>query len=72
VSYPFREKKDFMRDSSLQPDVAPGFTGCEKTRWRCHSEEQQRRRISHGLENTQCEILRCAQDDSFEEFFRSL
>ena len=39
---------------------------------RCHSEEQQRRRISHGLENTQNEILRCAQDDSILGFFRSL
>ena len=33
-------------------------------RRRSHSEEQQRRRISHGLENPQSEILRCAQDDS--------
>jgi competence protein ComEC len=60
-------------------NVGPGSTGCGKTRGHCHSEEQQRRRISLGLENTQGEILRCAQDDSeraqddsTEEFFRSL
>src|ERR1019366_1546369 len=40
----------------------------EKLLNRCHSEEQQRRRISHGLENTQSEILRCAQDDSVVAF----
>jgi len=33
---------------------------------------RRRRRISHCLENTQSEILRCAQDDSLEGFFRSL
>jgi hypothetical protein len=44
----------------------------EKVSKRCHSEEQQRRRISHGLGNTQSAILRCAQDDSIATFFRSL
>jgi hypothetical protein len=33
---------------------------------------RRRRRISQRLENTQSEILGCAQDDSIEGFFRSL
>jgi hypothetical protein len=33
---------------------------------------RRRRRISHCLENTQSEILRCAQDDSIGRFFSSL
>ncbi|MGO8736638.1 MAG: hypothetical protein ACLQVM_28040, partial [Terriglobia bacterium] len=33
---------------------------------------RRRRRISHCLENTQSEILRFAQNDSVEGFFRSL
>ena len=33
---------------------------------------RRRRRISHRLENTQSEILRCAQNDSEKAFFRSL
>jgi hypothetical protein len=33
---------------------------------------RRRRRISHCLENTQSEILRCAQNDSIVGFFRSL
>ena len=33
---------------------------------------RRRRRISHWVENTQSEILRSAQDDSLEGFFRSL
>ena len=33
---------------------------------------RRRRRISHCVENIQSEILRFAQDDSLEEFFRSL
>jgi len=49
-----------------------GFRGCGKTRERCHSEEQRRRRISHCLEDAQSEILRCAQDDSIVGLFRSL
>ena len=66
--------------------LAPGHAGCGKTRLACHPEESAiliggRRRIAHCLENTQGEILRFAlgravqgfaQNDSLEEFFRSL
>ncbi len=65
-------------DALRQLPEGRGFTGCRRTRRGCHSEEPQavlsiakeESRIVH--ENTQSEILRCAQDDSVEAFFRDL
>jgi hypothetical protein len=69
---PTMGKKSYGDNDSATEFFRRGFTGCGKTRKRCHSEEQRRRRISHCFENKQSEILRCAQDDSMEGFFRSL
>ena len=48
------------------------FRACGKAQTRCQSEEQRRRRISHGRETPQTGILRCAQDDSLAGFSRKL
>src|SRR5271157_897985 len=54
------------------PEVAPGFTGCGKTLQSCHPERSEGSRSAYLPENAQGQILRFAQNDSFEAFFRSL
>jgi len=49
-----------------------GYTGCGKTLHGCHPERSEGSRSAYLLENAQGQILRFAQNDSFEEFFRSL
>jgi hypothetical protein len=50
-----------------------GFTGCGKTFHGCHPERREGSRSAYLLENASGQILRFAlQNDSFEEFFRSL
>jgi hypothetical protein len=57
------------------------LTGCGKTLRNCHSERSpvpygagrsEESGPVHFQEDTQSEILRCAQDDTRGEFFRSL
>jgi hypothetical protein len=48
------------------------LAGCGKTLQGCHPERSEGSRSAYLLENAQGQILRFAQNDSFEEFFRSL
>jgi hypothetical protein len=58
------------RNSKLAKDAAA--QAAEKPVDAVILRSRRRRRISWGHENAQSEILRFAQNDSFEEFFRSL
>ncbi len=52
-----------------------GFTGCGKTLQGCHPDPALREKdlaLRIFLKNAQGQILRCAQNDSFKAFFRSL
>ena len=64
---------DFAPPNDALEELGKGgaLQAAEKLLKRCHSEEQ-RRRISRGLESTQSEIPRCAQDDRVAAFLRSL
>jgi hypothetical protein len=48
------------------------LAGCGKTLHGCHPERSEGSRSAYLLENAQGQILRFAQNDSFEEFFRGL
>jgi hypothetical protein len=48
------------------------LAGCGKTLHGCHPERSEGSRSAYLLENAQGQILRFAQNDSFEEFFRNL
>ena len=48
------------------------LTGCGKTLRNCHSERSEESGPERFQEDTQSEILRCAQDDTRGAFFRSL
>jgi hypothetical protein len=54
------------------PHDTDNLAGCGKTLLGCHPERSEGSRSAYLLENAQGQILRCAQNDSFEEFFRSL
>jgi hypothetical protein len=56
----------------LWPSEGRGFTGCGKTLHGCHPERSEGSRSAYLVENAQGQILRFAQNDSFEGFFRSL
>ena len=62
-------------------DLSFRLTGCGKTLQGCHPERSEGSRSAYLLENAQGQILRFAlhrtvrgfaENDSFEEFFRSL
>jgi hypothetical protein len=57
---------------SYRGEEERGFTGCGKTLRNCHSERSEESGPGRFQEDTQSEILRCAQDDNRGASFRSL
>jgi len=62
----------YQTQTTLFDRDSQSLAGCGKTLHGCHPERSEGSRSAYLLENAQGQILRFAQNDSFEEFFRSL